>query len=92
MNFQDFFLAFHFVSIAVFAAVLGAEFLTLSLAVWTYALDLLDHAWSNLLHSNLESFTFTGRALLQGTFLAAITCNQQKKSLFNLRQIFHEFY
>lgn len=60
MNLQDFFLAFHFVSIAVLAAVLGAEFFTLSLAVRTHALDLLDHAWSNLLHPNLNSFAFAG--------------------------------
>lgn len=60
MNFQNFLLAFHFVSIAVLAAILGAEFFTLSLAVRTHALDLLDHAWSNLLHPNLNSFTFAG--------------------------------
>lgn len=60
MNFQDFFLAFHFVPIAVFAAVLGAEFFALTLAVRTHALDLLDHAWSNLLHPYLNSFTFAG--------------------------------
>lgn len=60
MNFQNFFLAFHLVPIAVLAAVPRAEFFTLSLAVRTYALDLLDHAWSNLLHPNLNSFTFAG--------------------------------
>lgn len=58
MNFQNFFLAINFVSITVPAAVLGAEFFTLSLAVWTHALDLLDHAWSNLLHPDFNSFTF----------------------------------
>lgn len=58
VNFKNFLLALYFVPITVFAAVLRVELFALSLAVWTHALDLLNHAWPNLLHPHLDSFTF----------------------------------
>lgn len=59
MNFENFLFAFHFVAIAGLAAVFGVELLTLSLAVTTHALDLLDHARSNLLHFDLYTSSLT---------------------------------
>lgn len=58
VNFQNFLLAFYFESIAVLAAVLGVKFLALSLAVWTHALDLLNHTWPDLLHLYLYPSSF----------------------------------
>lgn len=58
MDLKDFLLAFHFVAIAVFAAVLGVEFFPLSFAVGTHALYLLNHARPNLLNPNLYPLSF----------------------------------
>lgn len=82
VDLEDFLLALHFVPIAVFAAVLGVEFFTLSIAVWTHALDLLDHARPNLLHPYLYSLSFAGGALLQGTLLPAVPCCNDKQCYY----------
>lgn len=58
VHFQNLLLALHLVSVAILAAVFGTEALSLALAVTAHALDLLDHAWSNLLHLDLNTSTF----------------------------------
>ncbi len=84
MDFKNLLLAFHFVSIAVLATVLGAELLTLSLAVGAHALNLLDHSRSNLLHLDLNPSSFACRAFFNCAFFASITCKTDHLHLKSL--------
>lgn len=75
VDFKNLLLALYFVSIAVFAAVLGVEPLSLSLAIWAHALNLLDHSGSNLLYLYLNPSSFASWAFFNCAFFASITCN-----------------
>ena len=63
-------------SITGLAAQLGVDGLSLSPTLRAHGLDLLNHAWRQLLHSNLHSCTTAVSALLHCPLFSTTTCRQ----------------
>ena len=82
VDLQDLAFPCNFASLAVLASVLGTDPLALPLTVMAYCLDLLDHAWSQLLDANLHPSTTAGTTVLHSTLLTTSTCSM-KRSQYN---------
>jgi hypothetical protein len=71
----------YLLSLAGLAAILRVDPLSLTTALSTHRLDLLDHAWTQLLDLNLHSTASTCGALLNCSLLTTPTCSINVSSL-----------
>ena len=73
LNLQNFPLAIHLASVALFAPQLRVDPLALALALAAHGLDLLHHTGSQLLDANLHTGAAAGGAALYGAGLSTDT-------------------
>lgn len=79
MHFDNLLLSDHLGAAAALTAVLGVDALALALALNAHGLDLLHHAWSDLLDVNLHPSPLAQWALLYRSLLPTNTCEEGRQ-------------
>lgn len=76
VHLDDLLFPYHFGTAAALAAVLGVDALALALALDAHGLNLLHHAWPNLLDVDLHPPALAQRALLHRPLLPTDACRE----------------